>query len=155
EVLADLKELLLILRRGWRLIALGCLICLALAVIYPAGAKRVYRATARLLVLQQGGRPLNTANNDPSRLLEGHDDYIPTHALIISSPLVIMRAIDRVGLENLPTLLAVKETGKDPVKRAIDLLKVTRPDRSARVLKVDYEAGSRAEATRMLEAITA
>ena len=34
----------------------------------------------------------------------------------------------------------MKEQGKDPVKKAIDLLKVTRPDRTARVLRVDYEA---------------
>jgi capsular exopolysaccharide synthesis family protein len=155
EIIADLKELLLVLRRGWRLIALCCVMCLALAVVYLAGANRVYRATARLLVLQNGGRPLNMANNDPNRLLEGNDDYIPTHTQIIISPLVIMRAIDKVGIENLPTLLAVKQAGKDPIKKAIDLLKVTRPDRSARVLKVDYEAGSRKEATLMLQAITA
>jgi len=155
EVLADLKELLVILRRGWRLIALTTLICLVLAVIYLAGAKRTYRATARLLVLQDGGRPLKMAGNDPNRLMESNDDYIPTHALIIGSPLVMMRAIDQVGLENLPTLLAVKEQGKDPIKKALELLKVTRPDRYARVLKVDYEAGSREEATRSLEAITA
>src|SRR4051794_36169694 len=107
EVLGDLKELLEILRRGWRLIAPCVLITLSLAVVYLVGAKRVYRATARLLVLQQGGRPLNVANNDTNRLMEGNDDYIPTHALIISSPRVVMRAIDDVGLANLPTLLAV------------------------------------------------
>src|SRR5262249_27829800 len=95
EIIADVKEFALILRRGWRLIALCCVICLALAVVYLAAAKRVYRATARLLVLQHGGRPLNMANNDPNRLMEGNDDYIPTHALIISSPLVVMRAIER------------------------------------------------------------
>jgi capsular exopolysaccharide synthesis family protein len=94
------------------------------------------------------------ASNDPNHLMEGSDDYIPTHAQIISSPLVVMRAMEKLGLENLPTLLAVKETGRDPVKKAIDLLKVFRPDRFARVLKVDYEAGSREEAVRMLAAIT-
>src|SRR4051794_15641466 len=111
EVMADLKELGELLRRGWRLIALCMVICLSLAVIYLAGAKRVYRATARLLVLQQGGRPLNMANNDPNRLMEGNDDYIPTHALIISSPRVVMRAIETVGLGNLPTLLAAQVQG--------------------------------------------
>jgi capsular exopolysaccharide synthesis family protein len=155
EVLADLKELGEVLRRGWRLIAVCVLICLSLAVIYLAGAQRIYRATGRLLVLQQGGRPLNMASNDTNRLMEGNDDYIPTHSLIISSPRVVMRAIESVGLANLPTLLAAQAQGTDPVKKAIDSLKVTRPDRLARVLRVDYEANSRAEAIKMLEAITA
>src|SRR3954452_6562765 len=70
EVIGDIKELLAILKRGWRMVALSIVICLSLAVIYLAGAKRMYRATARLLVLQQGGRPLNMASNDTSRLME-------------------------------------------------------------------------------------
>jgi capsular exopolysaccharide synthesis family protein len=155
EVLADLKELCGTLRRGWRVTALCVLVCLSLAAIYLAGARRMYRATARLLVLQQGGRPLNMANNDPHHVMEGQIDYIPNHALIISSPVVIMQAIDQVGIENLPTLLEVKNKGKDPVEKAIALLTVSRPDRLAQVLRVDYHAGSRAEAIRTLEAITA
>src|SRR5689334_8418256 len=117
EIIRDFKALAEVLARGWRLIALCVVLCLSLALIYLAGASRIYRATARLLVLQHAGRPLNMANNDPNRLMEGNDDYIPTHAQIVSSPLVVMRAIDKIGIENLPTLLAVKEQGKDPIKK--------------------------------------
>ena len=48
------------------------------------------------------------------------EDYIPTHLLIISSPQVVKRAIDKVGLDNLPSLLAAKKRGLDPVKEATD-----------------------------------
>src|SRR5262245_56678877 len=59
EFAAYLDTYIGILRRGWRLIAISILVCLTLAVIYLAKTKRLYEATARLLVLQQGGRPID------------------------------------------------------------------------------------------------
>src|SRR3954452_22674331 len=154
ESLGDLKEYAEAVRRGWRLIVACVAISLTIAVIYLATTKRVYQATARLLVLQQGGRPLNVANTDPSRLMEGNDDYIPTHSQIIASQLVVRRAIDTVGLDQLPSLAAAKAAGRNPVEEAVGRLKVTRPDRYAKIVCVDYRDGSREEATRLLEAIT-
>src|SRR5271166_7172846 len=67
----DLYDFLGTLVRDWRLIAVCVGITLTLAVIYLARVKPVYLASARLLVLQHGGRPLNVANgasnnnNDP------------------------------------------------------------------------------------------
>ena len=68
---------------------------------------------------------------------------------------MVQRAIDKVGLDNLPSLLAAKKRGLDPVKEAINHLKVTRPDRLAKVLRVEYRAGGRDEVVRTIEAITA
>jgi succinoglycan biosynthesis transport protein ExoP len=154
ESIANLKEYAGAMKRGWRLIVACVAIFLTIAVIYLATTKRVYQATARLLVLQQGGRPLNMANTDPSRLMEGADDYIPTHSQIISSQLVVRRAIDMVGLGRLPSLAAAKAAGLNPVEVAIERLKVTRPDRFAKIVCVDYRDGSRDEATQLLDAIT-
>src|SRR5512135_3676405 len=154
DLLGEIKQTIGVLRRGWRLIGISTLVCLTIAIIYLARTKRIYQAEVRLLVLQQGGRPLNVANTDPNRLMEGTEDYIPTHILIISSPQVVKRAIDKVGLDNLPSLLAAKEGGLDPIKEAIKNLKVTRPDRLAQVLRVEYRAGGRDEAARTAEAIT-
>src|SRR5512135_578048 len=155
ELFEQVNRLTGFFRRGWWVIGASALICLAVAVIYLARTKRIYQAEARLLVLQQGGRPLNVANTDPNRLMEGTpgEDYIPTHILIISSPQVVKWAIDKVGLDNLPSLLAVKKRGLDPVVEAIKHLKVTRPDRLAKVLRVEYRAGDRAEVVRTVEAI--
>ncbi|HEX8201039.1 MAG TPA: Wzz/FepE/Etk N-terminal domain-containing protein, partial [Isosphaeraceae bacterium] len=153
DLIVDLKEYLGIVRRGWRLIALSVLIGLTLAAVYLARTKRVYQATVRLLVLQQGGRPVSIAGNDPGRSLEGPDDYLATHSVVIRSPLVVGRAIDAVGLEDLPSL-DPDDPARDPVQQAIRNLSVSRPDRLAKILRVDYQAGSRAEAVRMLQAVT-
>ena len=142
----DVWEMLAVLKRGWKLILLSVLVCMTCMTLYLVKAKRVYQATCRLLVLQQGGRPLNVASNDPSRSVEAYDDYIPTHSLLISSPLVVQPAIDTVGLENLPTLVQAEEDGNRAIDEAILNLRVTRPDRQAKILKVDYWAGSRVEA---------
>jgi len=153
DLLGEIRQTIGVLRGGWRLIGISVLICLIISIIYLAGTKRIYQATVRLLVLQQGGRPLNVANTDPNRLMEGTEDYVPTHSLIISSPLVVQRAIHKVGLENLPSLLDAKKRDLDPVEEAINHLKVTRPDRLAKVLLVEYRAGDRDEAVRTIEAI--
>jgi polysaccharide biosynthesis transport protein len=150
----DIWEVLAVLKRGWKLILVSVLVCMTCMTLYLVKAKRVYQATCRLLVLQQGGRPLNVANNDPSRSVEAYDDYIPTHSLLISSPLIVQPAIDGVGLKNLPTLVQAEEDGNRAIDEAILNLRVTRPDRQAKILKVDYWAGSREEAVTMLKAIT-
>ncbi len=150
DLVEELRGLLFTLRRGWRQIALSVVVCLTLAVIVLAASKRLYQATARLLIVQQGGRPLNVTNNNTSTQNEAVDDYIPTQAWIVRSPLVIQRAIDTVGLENLPSLQRKSET---PTRVAIENLTVTRPDRLAKVLQLDFRAGSREESEQFLVAI--
>ncbi len=149
----DVWEMVALLRRGWKLVFLSVLVCMTCTTLYLVKATRIYQASCRLLVLQQGGRPLNVANNDPSRSVEAYDDYIPTHSLLISSPLVVQPAIDSLGLENLPTLVAAEEDGTRAIDEAIYNLRVTRPDRQAKILKVDYWARSRSEALATLKAI--
>ena len=97
DLLGRIKEIISVLRRGWRLIGISALICLTVAIIFLARTERIYQAEVRLLVLQQGGRPLNVANTDPNRLMEATEDYVPTHSLIISSPMVVQRAIHKPG----------------------------------------------------------
>jgi succinoglycan biosynthesis transport protein ExoP len=150
----ELSNLVDLLKRCWRLIGLSVAVCLTLALIYLASAERLYLATARLLVLQQGSRPLTVASGDSGRLVEGADDFLPTHAVVIRSPLVVSKAIETVGIRNLPTLYRAQQEGRDPVGLAIDRLSVGRPDRSAKILRVDYVAGDREEAIRTVEAIT-
>ena len=155
ELAVEIRRRIGVLRQGWRLIAISAAVCLMIAGLYVAVAKRVYQATTRLLVLQQGGRPLNVANSDPNRIMEGTDDYIPTHSMIVCSPMVVKQAIEKVGLEHLPTLLAAKKADKDPVEVAILNIKVTRPDRMAKIFRVDYQAGDREETDRLVEALVA
>jgi polysaccharide biosynthesis transport protein len=156
ELIGYLREQLEVLRRSWRLVAAAVLVALTAAVIYLARTPPLYRATARLLVLQQGGRPLNVAGNEPRNTVDGGDDYIPTHALIIASPTVVDAALQSLGTAAVPSLVErARRADKAPAELAIERLRVTRPDRTAKVLRVDYEAGSRQEAARTLAAVVA
>ena len=76
KLVEDLYDFLGTIVRGWRLIVVCVGITLALAVIYLARVKPVYQASARLLVLQHGGQPLNVANgasNNPDNLFQSVD----------------------------------------------------------------------------------
>ncbi|MDR3635937.1 MAG: polysaccharide biosynthesis tyrosine autokinase [Isosphaeraceae bacterium] len=152
-LIADPASLLAILWRGRRLFAACVVGSVVLAGAYLVVAQRRYQGTAKLLVMQQGTRPLGVGG-DQARLAEGAEDYIPTHALILQSPLVVGRAIDRVGLENLPSL--GKSGGRaQAVREAIKSLSVTRPDRLAKILQADYQARSPEEAVRFVKALVA
>ena len=145
----ELWALFATLRRGWRIIAVSVLICLTIVSLSLATTKRIYQATTRLLILQQGSRPLNVANSAPNQSPDGTDDYIPTHAVIVRSPLVVASAIAAVGLDQLPSLAKAD----NPTREAIGHMTVTRPDRTAKVIQLDYQAGSRQEAVRFVSAV--
>lgn len=149
ELSGDFAYLTGIIRRGWRLIAFAVLICLTIAVIYLAQAKRIYQATTRILVIHQGGKPLSIGRGDSAPAQEGSNDLISTHAVVIASPLIVDRAIASVGLKSLPSLA----DAKSPINEAIRQLTVSRPDKKAQILQIDYRAGSRDEAIRMVVAI--
>jgi capsular exopolysaccharide synthesis family protein len=145
-------NLIAILWRGRRLIAMSVLGCLLLAVIYLLYTSRLYQGTAKLLILQQGGTPL-VFHSEQARGGDAAEDYIPTHAMVLKSPTVVGKAIQAVGLRNLPSL-NVGGSHEKAVREVIKNLSVTRPDRQAKILQVDYRARSREEAVRLVEAIT-
>ena len=166
------------------------IVCLTLAAIYLAQAKRMYQATTRLLILQQGGRPLQVSSNDTTQqVFAGTEDYLPTHMSILSSPRVVQPAIEaavkevkevqdekakdeKAGSKDSASkdsaskdsaskksklkgvrLLSLEES-EDPLETVTDNLKITRPDRMAKIVRMDYTASSRAEAVLMVEKIT-
>jgi capsular exopolysaccharide synthesis family protein len=152
ELVEGPANLVGVLWRGRKLVASCVLACLGLAGLYLLYAGRLYQATAKLLVLQQGGRPLNVAHNDQSRLVETTEDIIPTHMMVVSSPMVVGRAIRSVGLNNLSSLNP--SNGFDQcLDQAIKNLAVTRPDRLAKIIEVNYRAGTRREAVRTVQAV--
>lgn len=143
----------------WRLVATVLAAGFGAALVYLATARPMYAATARLLIQQQGGRPLNVVNADPVRSIEAAEDFIPTQVSILQSSRVVERAIKSVGPKNLPTLLAATPP-RSPVptasmsQRAIKgYLEVSRPDRNSLIVLVKYRAGSPEEAVRMVNAL--
>ena len=144
--------------RGRRLIAVAVVACLAVAVVYLLGARPLYAATARLLILQRGGHPLSVSTEDLDQSHARFETFLPTQMAILQSPGVVGRAIDLVGARNLPTLQGALPSGTtaELAKFAVkNYLRVTRPDRTALIVSVEYDAGTPAEAVRMVDAVVA
>jgi len=138
----DLYTFARILRRGWRFVAVAVLVCMTLAVFYVLRIKPVYKGTARLLILQQGGRPLSIGSGaDPLRGFNDADDYLPTHIMIIRSPLIAKGAIEKSGLKDLS------------VGTVIGRMSVARPDPGAKILDIGYSSESAEDAVKVIAAI--
>ncbi len=139
KLVEDLYDFLGTIVQGWRLIAVCVGITKALAVIYLARVKPVYQASARLLVLQHGGQPLNVGNGASShdnlfQSVDGSSNSLTTHIMIIRSPLIVGRSLAAAGLKDISA------------GSVIAGLSVKLPDPAARVLELSYKAGSRDEA---------
>lgn len=146
RLVEDLYDFLGTLVRGWRLIMVCVSITLTLAIIYLSRVKPIYQAAARLLVLQQGGQPLNVAgaatNHDNLfQSVDGYSNSLATHIMIIRSPLIVGRSLAMAGLKDLSTGSVI--TG----------LSVKLPDPTARVLELSYKAGSRDEAVQVVDSV--
>ena len=137
----DLFRVLGILRRGWKLIAVAIVVCMAMATVHLARSKPVYSASARVLVLQQGGRPLSVAGAADPLQMNSPQDLLATHLIIIRSPVIVERALESAGLRGIST------------QSVLAALKVHRPDESANVFDLSYDAETRDEAVRVVEAV--
>ena len=72
--------------------------------------------------------------------------------MLVSSPAVVRRAVESVGLNNLPSLDTA--AGIDAVVREVTQnLAVTRPDRQGKILQITYRTRSTGEAVRVVKAI--
>jgi polysaccharide biosynthesis transport protein len=138
----DVLAILGIIRRGWRLIAIAATLCVTASAIYALRAKTVYNASARLLLLQQAGRPLSVAGGDPFQHLQGQDS-LATHLLIIRSPAIVERAIALSGMSQLS------------VGSVIDRLTVKQPTEEAKVLELGYRAETGDEAMAVMKGVVA
>ena len=85
----------------WRLIAVVNLVFLTLGLFYLVETKTVYKASARLLVIQQGERPINVGGG-PIRLAICHRNRIPYRPTCWSSaaPMIVGRALELAQLES-------------------------------------------------------
>ena len=131
-----------IVRRGWKLIVLGVAVAMVLATIHLARSKTLYRASSRMLLIQQAGRPLDgAASGNPFRASEDSAESIATHLMLIRSPVIVERAKELGGLSNLST------------GAIINGLVVRRPDEMARVVELTYKSPSDDEARRVIDGV--
>lgn len=142
NLLEDIHTYVGIVRRGWKLIVLGIAITLTLATIHLARSKTMYRASARMLLIQQAGRPLNGSGGGGAfRSSEDPDESLATHLMLLRSPVIVERAVSFTGLPNLST------------GAVIGGLAVKQPDEMARVVELTYKSASQDEARRVVDGV--
>ena len=128
--------------RGWRFIVLCVLASLTAAIIYIAALKPTYKATSRLLVIQQSGHPVHVGGgNDPLNSEFQSDDNLATHVLLLKSPVIIERAF---------TLNGVKSVS---IGSVIGNLTVKQPDPDAKIIDLVYKSKSPEEAQLVLDGV--
>jgi capsular exopolysaccharide synthesis family protein len=145
RLIEDLYSYLGTIRRWWRLVGLIVLACVVPAVAYQARVKPVYHATTRLLIFQQGGKPLRVGSGEGGDLYSPapgqSENVLATHGLIIRSPIIVGRALAASGLEGLSP------------GSVISRLTVKVEDETARILDVVYQAESKDEAVKVVGAV--
>jgi capsular exopolysaccharide synthesis family protein len=140
RVIEDITRVLGILVRGWRFIVLAVAICLALAAAYAVRAQTSYQATAQLLVVQKGARPLGAGIGDPLHQPTSGDS-LAAHLMIIRSPAVVARALEAARLRNIS------------VRSAIPALTAKQPVEAANVIELTYRAETSDAALAVLTAV--
>lgn len=104
----------ILLRRKW-LVIIGMIVGLGLGTLYYFQATPKYRAMALIHVTSKGTSKVNLSTNTGL----GYDDYmsgyhvsnnvLPTHAILIRSPLILGRAIRNHKLESLPSFAGLED----------------------------------------------
>ena len=134
----------IIARRKWLLI-LGMILGLGLGYIYLLQADPVYQSTARILV--ETKKPVTPFMAD----IGGYDyrSADSKHAIIITSPTIIMGAYENGGLEKLPTFAKAE----NPIRSLAENLLVEPADDSTDVVDVSFSGGNPEDTRKVVEAV--
>jgi polysaccharide biosynthesis transport protein len=140
-----------LLQVGWRhksLVALGVVVGLTLGILYYSQRPPVYQSAAQVLVVKKRpdaagvvGQPIPV------------EDYVATHQVLIKSPLIIERAIQKRSLGSIRSIAA---TGDDTTEAIIKALTVTRNKTStgnSNVLELSFRGGVAGECAAVLNAV--
>ena len=129
--------------RGWRFVAICAVASLTSAVLYIATQKPTYKASCRLLVIEQSGHPVRVGGgNDPFNSDARSDaNNLATHVLLLKSPVIIERALEMIGVKSVPTGAVIAN------------LTVKRPDADAKMIDLVYKSSSRKEAAAVLDGV--
>jgi succinoglycan biosynthesis transport protein ExoP len=140
-----------LLQVGWRhksLVALGVVVGLTLGILYYSQRPPVYQSAAQVLVVKKRpdvagvvGQPIPV------------EDYVATHQVLIKSPLIIERAIQKRSLGSFRSLA---ETGDDTTEAIIKALTVTRNKTStgnSNVLELSFRGAVPGECAAVLTAV--
>jgi capsular exopolysaccharide synthesis family protein len=142
KLLEDFHHYKGIILRGWRFIILCLLATLTAAIIYIAASKPSYKASSRLLVIQQSGHPVHVGGANDLLMSDGRsDDNMATHLLLLKSPVIIEQALNLNGVKSVS------------IGSVIGDLTVKQPDTAAKIVDLVYKAKSADEAQRVLDGV--
>ena len=155
---AEVSQLQLLAALLWRrkgLLTFGLVAGLILGGIYYARSEPVYQSKAQLLVVKKRPELLPGAGLDNRYLtMSLADDYLTTHIVIMRSPLIVSRALQRRGLTQLPSL----RNHPDPAGFLSNGLRVTRDTKetggsASNILYLSFEGPFPEDCATILKAV--
>src|SRR5436190_8966231 len=149
--LPNYVELLRLVRhRKWWLI-LGTVAGIVLGCLYYAQCVPLFQSEAQVLVVKKRPEAVTGTNMSPSHF----EDYVTTHRILIQSPLIVERAIERADLASLQCLADHSESLTDSVIKNLTVGRVTGASTSTpnSVLKLAFKSSVPAECGTVVNAI--
>jgi capsular exopolysaccharide synthesis family protein len=140
------------LRVVWQrksLVLLAGVVGLVAASIYYAQRPPVYQSKAQVLVIKKRTDPLQMANGEQRVTVV--EDYVATQLIVICSPMIVERAVDKGRLRDLPSMAGVG----DPVPVIVASLTALRDpkENSSNIINLTYKGPVAEDCGKILQAI--
>jgi len=147
-----------VLRRRWILMVLWLTVGWGAAVAYWRFTPPMYESSVQVLVMRKNPS-LPTSGVQHSAELESKisEDLLATHMQIVQSRRIVAQALERNGLDQLPSIQKAAGREESPAEYVIKQLDVTRGGggqaKSAHVLNIAFRHTSDVDAQQVVEAI--
>ncbi|MCS6976312.1 MAG: polysaccharide biosynthesis tyrosine autokinase [Gemmatales bacterium] len=152
---SQLQQLLALAWRRKGLITFGLAVGFVIGIIYYAQCSPVYESQAQLLVVKKRPDALPVSGLDTRySTLSFTEDYLATHIVLMRSPLIVSRAVQRRNLANLPSFRGQS----DPSAVIPQALKVTRDTKesgtsASNILYLSYQGAVPEDCAAVINAI--
>jgi capsular exopolysaccharide synthesis family protein len=135
----------MVLRHKW-LIMLVSATGLSLGYLYYVRQPAVYQSSARVMVTKerQSDLPIQGLN-----VSVGYEDALATQIILLRSPLIIRKAVERHKLAALPSFGGIA----DPTGQIIGGINITRAEEKATVLDLTFRAANPQDCAAVLDAV--
>ncbi len=142
-------HLVLVAWRHKSLIALGAVVGVVLGAIFYAQKPPVYQSSAQLIVTKKQASPLAGTSDDRASVYE---DYLANHQVLLKSPLIVKKAVEKNQLQELPSLRG-RSNPTAAVRASLNVLRDTKEATTNNVLTLTYSAGTSEDCETVLAAI--